>query len=370
MKALIQLLAGRPPEPPLDEAGWRALLELADRTLCTTLLHGSPHIPEWFARETEARVQKNVLRRQRLLNACAGITAALERASLEFVLLKGFTHDGGFGVDPALRASTDLDFWLRPQDLPAAREALLAIGYTPHQGGELSEDHAVPLLQPAGWTWSGDYYDPAFPAVVELHHSLWNSARDRIAAPGLEDFWTRRVWMDVGGFRAPALEEMDRLAFAALHLLRHILRNDARPAHACELACVLRARTSGWEAWPHRYTGPLRRLQAIAFRFVAEWFGCPLPEPLRDEWSAMPARIREWFRAYAWSPLRNLTVPNKDVLWLHLALLPRLADRAAVARARLLPLRLRRRGEAWRRLRYHAVALARAIATAARQISS
>ena len=63
----------------------------------------------------------------------------------------------------------------------------------------------------------------------------------------------------------------------------------------------------------------------------------------------------------------NLVEPNKDVLWLHLALLPRRIDRFAVAIRKLVPMHLPRREERWGRIRYHAVALARALLTGSRR---
>jgi hypothetical protein len=80
--------------------------------------------------------------------------------------------------------------------------------------------------------------------------------------------------------------------------------------------------------------------------------------------------VQACFRSYAFSPLVNLVEPNKDALWLHLALLPRKRDRIAVAARKLIPLHLPRpteRGEPWTRIRYHAVALARILLTVSRR---
>jgi hypothetical protein len=214
------------------------------------------------------------------------------------------------------------------------------------------------------WTWSGDYYDPAFPAVIELHHELWARTRDRIDTPGLDGFWARRVLFETCGLRVAALADPDRLAFAALHLLRHVLRNNLRPSHAYELAGAVRLRVDDaafWERWRSLYPPDFRRLQTIAFQFASVWFNQPRPGALEEEWRATPAAIRDWFRSSAFSPVTNLTEPNKHVLWLHLALLPRWRDRLAVTRRRLFPVAWPRRNEAGSRARYHAVALWRAV---------
>jgi len=88
------------------------------------------------------------------------------------------------------------------------------------------------------------------------------------------------------------------------------------------------------------------------------------------EWQVLSEQVHAWFRNFAFSPLVNLVQPNKDALWLHLALLPRRSDRFAVAFRRLIPIHLRRSSELEGRLsraRYHAVALARALVTSPRR---
>src|SRR4029077_2836343 len=74
------------------------------------------------------------------------------------------------------------------------------------------------------------------------------------------------------------------------------------------------------------------------------------------ECDALPAPVRSWLSSFAWSPVENLTRANKDVLWLHLALLKSRRDRWSVATRRLFPLRVPHEKLA-ARLRYHASAL-------------
>ncbi len=153
-----------------------------------------------------------------------------------------------------------------------------------------------------------------------------------------------------------AFQEQDRIAFAALHALRHILRNDASPAHVFELACLLSAagsRPANNSMWQ------VGNLPHVAFRFAQEWFGCPIPQ------HTLPTPILSWFKSYAWSPIENLTRPNKDVLWLHLSLLKSRSDRWRVAANRLLPLRIPHE-RLDTRLRYHASALLPALHEGAR----
>jgi hypothetical protein len=295
--------------------------------------------------------------------------AALSSLGIEFVLLKGFTHGADFGIDPVRRYQSDLDFLCQPADIARAQAALQQLGYRPQGSAELSDNHLRPLVKPFTWQWRGDYFDPDLPISIELHHTLWSSAHDRIQVPDIHHFWNRRTTLRIDGRTVPALAASDRIAFAALHVLRHILRNDASPAHTFELASVLTERADDdafWQAWKQVPDGEFRALQAIAFQFAREWFGCTLSPLAEQECRALPEPVHAWFRSYAYSPLINLVQPNKDAVWLHMALLPGRIDRVMVALRKLVPMRLPP-GKFWSRVRYHALALARTLLTSSRR---
>ena len=104
----------------------------------------------------------------------------------------------------------------------------------------------------------------------------------------------------------------------------------------------------------------LRRLQAIAFRFAAEWFGCPLPE----EAASLPAKVERWFERHAASPVTAYFQPNKDELALNLCLIESPAAKARVVARRLFPVQLPRPfSYAVARGVYHLRALAPAVST-------
>lgn len=358
VRALLQALSGQVLDPPLAVDERRQFLQLADRTHCTLYLTGG--------------TAKNAERRKRLWAAYDEAAGALSGNGIEFVLLKGFTHEVDSGLDPSRRFQSDLDILCLPEDIGRARIALQQAGYREHGSAALSEEHARPLVKPFTWEWRGDYFDPELPISFELHHSIWDDGRDRVRIPDIRPSWNRRTTLAIEGRSIPALAEPDRIAFAALHVLRHILRNNASPAHAFELASMLKQRSADltfWEAWRRTHDESTRALQTIAFQFASRWFGCPLAQAAESEWQALPLSIHTWFRDYAFSPLVNLVEPNKDVLWLHLALLPRGIDRFAVAFRKLIPIHLRRSSELEGRLsrtRYHAIALARALVTSSR----
>jgi hypothetical protein len=160
--------------------------------------------------------------------------------------------------------------------------------------------------------------------------------------------------LQANGLPIPALHEVDRAGFAALHVLRHVLRNDARPAAALELAHFLQLRAgddSFWRCWLQLHDLRLRELESAGFGFAIAWFdGTSIP---------LPSAVEAWFRMFAWSPIANLTGRNKDAVWLHLALLGNWRDRAQLLLQRLAPFRRPRSNEGLaRRIRYHAGAFA------------
>jgi hypothetical protein len=377
IRELFEMAGKGAPAPALNESEWRELLAFADRTQLTLHLRGTPGLPPWLADEIETRYVRNAERRLRLREAYAEVAGALVAAGIEFVLLKGFTHElpkwgrlptcGRLptGLDEAgQRVQYDLDILTLPGDVARANAVIKRLGYAPHGARSLSEEHARPLVRPSNWSWRGDYFDPKMPIPVELHGSVWSAEHDRIHPPGMEEFWNRRCVLEVNGLRIPAFAEVDRLAFAALHALRHILRHDARPAHVLELARFLEACADDalfWEKWRESHSPELRALQSVAFRFAQEWFGCTLPAAPKQ-----PTSVESWFNDFAWSPVANLTQSNKDTVWLHLALVANWRDRIRVFRDRMIPLRLPHHEKFVNRFRYHAGALAPALASGVR----
>jgi hypothetical protein len=370
-QVLFELLRGSSPIQIPSSDLWQQVLEFADRTQLTLYLRGCPRLPLAIERGIEARFARNEIRRRRLEEAYLEIQETLAACDVPFIVLKGFTHEAGFGIPKDCRVQYDLDFLTRPPNLRGAQRALENLGYRPHGQASLSEEHGRPWVRPFTWRWRGDYFDPDMPIPVELHDTIWSQARDHIEGPDAAMFWERAGVTEVSGVPVPALCEVDRLAFAALHALRHLLRNDARLSHVWELARLLETRAADdefWAEWQWAHSPRLRLLQVVAFRFAEEWFLCRLPEAVAQECAALPAPVAQWFREFAWSPVHNLTGANKDVVWLHLALVDGWRERLSVLKERLVPLRLPHHEEAGdyrarlqERLRYHAAAFVPAL---------
>ena len=323
----------------LDAAEWRAALDFADRAQLTLPL-ARFGLPVSVRERVAKNLADNAERFERTKTAYNEAARALEAAGVETLVLKGFAHAPWFVPDPRLRPQYDIDLLCAPEATERAYEALLNLGYEPigDAGGDPS-DHLPTLIRKTGWTFNGNLYDPEIPLSMELHYRLWDPSTERLPLDGLEKFWERRIERSLDDLHFITLDPADALAYACMHLLRHLLRGDVRLGHAYELAWFLESNADNeefWERWRGLHDGPLRQIQTLCFRLAALWFGCRVP----CEIETLPEPVERWFARYGWSPIESLFHPNKDELWLHLSLLTEPRDRQAVFLRRLFPLRV------------------------------
>ena len=375
----------------LSEQEWRAALDYCDRARLTLALReaAGDAMPPWVRERTDQNAAANLLRLAALEENYRAVAGWLQAAGVEFVALKGITHGALFGVGREIRMQYDIDLFCPRESGRAAEAALLERGYQPMEGMEsVPTDHLPALVPKNGWVWRGDFFDREIPTPVEIHFRFWNEDLERLPAPGTEEFWMRRTTHAAAGIDLPVLAPPDALAYAALHLLKHVLRRSAHPFHVYELACILEARAADaafWDEWRELHAPGLRRLEAVSFRLAHEWFACGLAPIARQEIEALPAATGAWFAEFAASPAGRFFHHGKDELWLHLSLLASRRDRWRVARQRLLPASpppsmagytpagdtaWRRRGRylahAAQRLRHHALALPQTALSGAR----
>ena len=339
-------LKGADPEAlrSFDEHEWKQTLAFCDRTQLTLALGAACNgiLPGWVRDRIAGDAARNAERWRRIRAAYEEIAAEFTRHSIEHAVLKGFAHCPEFVREPAQRVQYDIDLLLRREDVLAARDILLPLRYEALKGLErLPVDHLPVMIRRTGWRWRGDYFDPEIPPEVELHFRLWDGATERFAPAGLEAFFDRRGESVVDDdLRFPALELADRVGYASLHLLRHLLRGDLRPGHVYELACFLdlfHDDADFWLRWRQLHSDSLRQLELICFRIADVWFHCRIPAPALEQ---LPDGIERWLNTYALAPLEGLVSPNKDELWLHLSLVNNAPDRFRIIRRRLLPLQV------------------------------
>jgi hypothetical protein len=334
---------------PAEE--WPALLKWCDDrqvTLLVNALHANA-LPESVRTRMAGNRDRYAERFARLQSELAEIVDALNGRGIDFVLLKGITHAPALTPEPLLRAQGDIDLWFAPETVQDAHGALSAIGYAPtrRQRATKGRRHLAPMIRPSGWKWRGDMFDPEMPVQVEAHYQLWNGNAEYIRMPGQPDFWNRRTARDFGGRSISVLSPPDLLGFAALHFLLHLLHGDLPLQRAWEIAHFLHQNAGDGEFWRHwrqLHSPALRRLEALAFAIAQIWFHCDVHESVQREIHGLADDVRLWLDHFAFSPLKQRSDPNKDELWLHLALIPSAAARARVLFRRLFPLVVGRKG--------------------------
>jgi hypothetical protein len=345
---LVNSLSFQPGEPTVLHAiaphEWPALLRLTDQTQLTLPLavRHREQCPEHVRSRLEQNLASNAVRHQMLLREYGWIADALERRSVEFLFLKGITHIAPlFVADRAHRPQYDIDLYCRPESLESAREALLDAGFMPMARSARHVDHLPPMIRNRNWQWRDDYYATDLPLTVEVHFRFWDPATEQITAPCSDAFWERRIKRRIDGYELSMLSLADSICYAALHLMRHLLRGDARIYHVYEMAYVLhqtQADDALWRLWSEQHCGVGVSIEAAAFRFAADWFKCGLHPVAADVIANLPSTVTQWFELFSSSPLWRER-PNKDELLLHLALASDLRSRSRILARRLLPVR-------------------------------
>jgi predicted MFS family arabinose efflux permease len=292
-------------------------------------------LPPRIIERIDRNLACNAERYSRTTRCQREIASAFQRRGIEFVVLKGMSQWPFYADDPRHRPQYDIDMFCRREDLGPARDAALALGYEPLAGFEGRPiDHLPNMIRRNGWRWRGDYYDPEMPVSLDIHFRLWDSETEGFDVPGIEEFWPRRS--------ALTFSMADGLAYSALHFLRHLLRGDPRPFHGYEIGHFLERtaeRQDFWESWRDTHPAGLRQVEAIVFRFAADWFGCRLAPIVQAEIEYSPGGVKRWFESFSLSPIRSISQPNKDELLLHLQIIRASRARWRVAVRRILPMR-------------------------------
>jgi predicted MFS family arabinose efflux permease len=329
----------------LEDSEWRDTLAFCDSAQLTLQLGRAcdGYLPEWVRSRIRQNRADNAQRFGQIKVAYGDLAAALNGAHVEHLVLKGFAQWQGY-ADPRDRMQGDIDLFCPATTAMAARDAIVPLGYAPIKGFDHSpSDHLPAMVRKSDWRWRGNYFDPQMPLSVDLHFRFWDADRTRFSPVGLEQFWHRRVEHSIDGMFFPTLHPADALGYSALHGLRHLLHGTMSVHNIYEIAWFLqrsRSDQSFWTEWRHLHDPSLRRLEALCFRLAGDWFGCAAAEEVQREVSELPASVGSWFEQYGESPLRGVLSPNKDALWLHLALVESARDRRAIFVNRMFPLEL------------------------------
>jgi predicted MFS family arabinose efflux permease len=330
----------------LDESEWQQLLQFCDLAHLTFPLwrNSGKVLPGWVRERIERNAADNAKRYDRIKQVYLALATALDDVHADYLVLKGFAQYPGYVEDPRLRMQSDIDLYCPAESIFRARDKLLTLGYqVPEVLERAPADHLPVMIRKTGWEWRGNAFDPEMPPSVELHFCLWNETTTRFVPRGLEEFWSRRVTRHLDDFSFPALDPVDNLGFSALHALRDVLGGDWVVHRVYEMARFLHTNVenkSFWKQWRELHNDSLRSCEAICFCLAKDWFACDLPEEVAAEVQNLSPAVRQWLQDFNRSPVEGMFHPNKDGVWLHVALLESSRNKRAVLRSALAPMHM------------------------------
>lgn len=325
-------------------AQWPALLRLTDESRLTLVIaaRSAQYLPDEVRERLNRDLDRNALRQRRMIETYAEIACLLNARGIEFLVLKGAAQYAPYADQFTRRPQYDIDLYCPNNSAKAAADAIRTLGYDfVHSTRGPETDHLPPLVRMAQWNWKNDYFDPDLPFSIEIHHRFWNPARECFGVPDSGQFWSRRVRLRVAGMEMPALHPTNALSYATWHLVRHLVRGDLKIFHVYELALFLKASAADnafWTEWSSLADPTERIAEAVAFRLATAWFDCEVHGVVAQLMERIPPGVRRWFNLFAMSPVTTAEIPNKDEMFLHLALAPGWLDRLGIIRQRLLPM--------------------------------
>lgn len=349
MLAALQFQDARPEGlRSLTTEDWDELLTRAEfARLMIPLSQTCPEfLPDWVLARVERNIAATAERFERIKSDYAAIAAALEKAGVGHLILKGFALCPDFVAHPRFRMQSDIDIFCPPREVERAVEALHGIGYETRTDGDyLLGHHLPPLAKKSNWKWRGDLFDPELPIALEMHFRFSDEVLERFHPKGLEDFWDRRVVHQIDEIAFPALSTVDHFGYSALHVVRHLFEGMTPIYSVYEIARFLDRHSADdalWNDWRTLHDDSARSLEAVCCKLAQEWFGCSLHPAVQQEVDSLPEGVGSWFRVYANSPLETWFSPNKDAVWLYAAMSPTDRERRAIIFGGLIPRKLPR----------------------------
>src|ERR1700730_1154182 len=113
MLALQLRSSSRVPLRDLTDAEWESLLQFCDVAHLTLSLAQLERdgFPSWVAEHLEINLRDNAARFDRVKATYREAAAALDKAQVECIVLKGFAQAPDYVNDPRLRMQSDLDLY-------------------------------------------------------------------------------------------------------------------------------------------------------------------------------------------------------------------------------------------------------------------
>jgi hypothetical protein len=243
---------------------------------------------QWLAEQYELNGQRVAL----LHGELQAILQAAHSSGIRLIPLKGSLLSTLYYPEPMLRPMGDLDFLVRPQELPALSQLMIGLGY--NAPSQFPDD---PCAYRSHYKFSNrrtpqivSYVceHPANPRPVEIHTALRRGIWGDFAAHDLTDLmWSQSKEGCLLG--STVLTPPADLLFShqAIHALRHLLMDEGRAIQWVDLV-ILAPYVQQIELDYANWLYPILRLtsRALPNQLVERWITTLAPHT--------DARLREW----------------------------------------------------------------------------
>ncbi len=199
----------------------------------------------------------------------------LEAEGIETLVLKGPLLARIVYGDSVLRAFTDLDIMVRPEDVARAWALLADEGYTPEY--KIAPAHFAALIAYGNHL---PFYGTPNKELVELHWTFF--ARSRAASFDVQGAWARREPICFDDTTVMSLAPRDLIHFLCLHGTKHAW---SRLSWITDLAWfVFRYPDLDWDALlDHATRLGTRRMTLVGFALAQELFGLVPSEQIAQQ---------------------------------------------------------------------------------------
>ncbi|MDD1658449.1 MAG: nucleotidyltransferase family protein [Methanomicrobiales archaeon] len=294
--------------PPED---WAHLMRLLAPHGILPLLHrqvacSHPAIPMWAEEHLRAAYLSSRVHIFRQEKELSDLLGALVGAGVEPLVLKGPALGRSLYPDPVFRPSGDIDLLVRREQVPAARKALLSLGFV------------LPL---DNYAVSPSFYDqetylPAagspFTVPLEMHWEIQRFGRRHRKAT-LQDLFDKAVLISAPGLAFRTLSPVHALVYAGSHMALHHA-DEVRLIWVKDVALLAGSLDAKqWQDLP----GECMRWQARipvekALTMSSLWFGVPgdlsfladWPEPSTTELATYHGVLHDLHRVRTFLALR------------------------------------------------------------------
>jgi len=289
------------------ELDWKALLTLAEEhgvlAQLDFQLKAVAAAGATIPKEVDAALRK---RHREQLMSTLGMTAEMFRvlgnlatANVEAIVVKGPVLSVRAYGDPGMRQYADLDFLIRSRDLLAATRVLTECHYESDVPAEAMEAGKIP----------GEYLfvKPGTRLLMDLHTE--QTLRYFPRPLPLEDYFARRIEVELDGNRVPALSEEDEFVLICIHGAKHFWERLMWIADVA--AMVARCTRLDWDVVNKSAQAVgAERMVNVALYLVEDLLRSEIPAAAKKRMERDRGAKRICGRIKSWLPYAGAAPPN------------------------------------------------------------